>query len=130
MTREHAKLSRREREIMDILYRLGSATAAEVGEGLADPPSYSAVRALLAKLEKKGHIRHEERGPRYVYSPVLAKDAAQDSAMSRLVQTFFGGSVSAAVTGLLGRSADAMSDEELEQLSGMIERARRERGTS
>ncbi|MEM8997806.1 MAG: BlaI/MecI/CopY family transcriptional regulator [Acidobacteriota bacterium] len=127
MTHEHAKLSRREREIMDILYRLGSATAAEVRERLAEPPSYSAVRAMLAKLEKKGHIGHEEAGPRYVYSPVVAKQAARDSAMSRLVQTFFGGSASAAVSGLLGRSAEAMSDDELDELSALIERARNDR---
>ncbi len=123
-----AKLSRREREIMDILYRLGEATAAGVREHLADPPSYSAVRAMLAKLEGKGHIEHEQQGPRYVFSPVVAKTEARDSAISRLVTTFFGGSTSAAVTGLLGRSAGEMSDEELDQLKAMIEQAKQDRG--
>lgn len=122
-----AKLSRREREIMDILYQLAEATAADVQERLVDPPSYSAVRAMLAKLEGKGQIAHEQRGPRYVYSPVMAKTQARQSAMSRLVRTFFGGSASAAVSGLLGSSAAEMSDQELEHLAGMIEEAKRER---
>ena len=122
-----AKLSRREREIMDILFQLGEASAAEVQERLVDPPSYSAVRAMLAKLKVKGQIVHEERGPRYVYSPVMAKTTARKSAMSRLVQTFFGGSASAAVSGLLGSSASEMSDQELDQLARMIEDARREK---
>ena len=128
MDQSPAKLSRREREIMDILYQLGEATAAEVRERLLDPPSYSAVRAMLAKLEGKGHIGHEQQGPRYVFSPVVAKTEARDSAMSKLVSTFFGGSTSAAVTGLLGRSAGEMSDEELDQLSAMIEQAKETRG--
>ena len=127
MTLKHAKLSRREREIMDILYQLGEATAAEVRERLADPPSYSAVRAMLAKLEGKGHIAHEQDGPRYIFSPIVAKKEARESAMSRLVKTFFAGSTSAAVSGLLGRSVDDMSDEELDDLSQMIERARQTR---
>lgn len=130
MSQSPAKLSRREREIMDILYRLGEATAAEVRELLADPPSYSAVRAMLAKLEGKGHIGHEQQGPRYVFSPVVTKTEARDSAISRLVTTFFGGSTSAAVTGLLGRSAGAMSDEELDQLTAMIDQAKKDRGES
>ena len=127
MSQSPAKLSRREREIMDILYQLGEATAADVRQHLADPPSYSAVRAMLAKLEGKGHIEHEQQGPRYVFSPVVAKTEARDTAMSRLVKTFFGGSASAAVTGLLGRSAEEMSDEELDRLSVMIEQAREAR---
>ena len=122
-----AKLSRREREIMDILFQLGEASAAEVQERLVDPPSYSAVRAMLAKLKGKGQIVHEQRGPRYVYSPVMAKTTARKSAMSRLVQTFFGGSASAAVSGLLGSSASQMSDQELDKLARMIEEARREK---
>ena len=115
---------------MDILYRLGHAGAAEVREQLTDPPSYSAVRAMLAKLEGKGHIEHEQQGPRYVFSPVVAKTEARDSAISRLVTTFFGGSTSAAVTGLLGRSAGEMSDEELDQLKAMIDQAKEDRGGS
>ena len=122
-----AKLSRREREIMDILFQLGEASAAEVQERLVDPPSYSAVRAMLAKLEGKGQIVHEQRGPRYVYSPVMAKATARKSAMSRLVRTFFGGSASAAVSGLLGSSASQMSDRELDELARMIEEARQEK---
>lgn len=130
MSRSIVKLSRREREIMDILYRLGRAGASEVREHLADPPSYSAVRAMLAKLEGKGHIEHEQDGARYVFAPVVAKAEARETAVSKLVRTFFGGSASAAVTGLLGRSVDEMSDEELDHLSEMIDKAKRGRSQS
>src|SRR6187401_3697396 len=90
-------LSRRERQILDILYAKSSATAAEVREAMADPPSYSAVRALLRILEEKGHARHEVDGPRYVYLPRLDRDKARQSAMRHLVQTFFDGSAGDAV---------------------------------
>ena len=90
--RGHDSLSRRERQIMDVVYRLGRATAAEVQEGLPDPPSYSAVRALLRVLEEKGHLRHEQDGPRNVYVPTVPRDAARSSAVRALLETFFGGS--------------------------------------
>lgn len=127
MSKDHAQLSRRERQIMDILYELGEATAADVRQRLPQAPSYSAVRALLAKLEGKGHIRHRYDGPRYVFAPVLERSAAQDSAMSRWIKTFFGGSPARAAAGLIDRSVDAMSDEELDELSAMIEAARNDR---
>src|SRR3954471_349842 len=94
-------LSRRERQIMDVVYRRGPATAAEVLEGLPDPPSYSAVRAMLRVLEEKGHLRHEEKGPRYVYLPTVPREEARQSALSQLVQTFFDGSTEQAVAALL-----------------------------
>src|SRR5947207_12959569 len=94
-------LSRRERQIMDILYRNGRATAGEIHETLPDPPSYSAVRAKLRVLEEKGHIRHEEEALRYVYIPVVARDSARRSALRHMVSTFFGGSVEETVAALL-----------------------------
>ncbi len=118
-------LPRRERQILDAIYARGQATAAEVLEDLPDPPSYSAVRALLAKLEKKGHVRHVQEGPRYVYQPVVPRQKAQKSALERLMRTFFEGSVSKTVAALLDRGAPELTDEELEQLSELIERARK-----
>ncbi|HSL71451.1 MAG TPA: BlaI/MecI/CopY family transcriptional regulator, partial [Longimicrobiales bacterium] len=88
----HLNLSRRERQIMDAVYARGQATVAEVQEDLPDPPSYSAVRAMLGKLERKGYLRHEEHGLRYVYVPTLAREAVQETALDRLLQTFFDGS--------------------------------------
>ncbi|UCC74052.1 MAG: BlaI/MecI/CopY family transcriptional regulator [Gemmatimonadota bacterium] len=119
-------LSRRERQIMDILYRRGRATVAEVLEELLDPPSYSAVRALLRVLEAKGHAEHEEEGPRYVYKPTVPRAEARESAMRRLVRTFFDGSTEEAVAAFLDMSAADLSDEELERLAELIEAARRE----
>ena len=119
-------LSRRERQIMDILYRLGSATAAEVQHNLADAPSYSAVRALLRILEDKGHLKHAYDGPRYIYAPVVSRPVAQKSALKQLVKTFFGGSTSNAVAALLDMSGDDLSDEELERLSALVEQAKHE----
>ena len=121
------QLSRRERQIMDILFELGEAPAEEVRSRLPDPPSYSAARAMLAKLEAKGHVRHAEKGLRYVYSPVQARSKARRSAVSRLVRVFFDGSVAQAVNGMLGQSVDQLSDEELEEMSRSIEQARRRR---
>ena len=120
------KLSRRERQIMDIIYQQGQATAAEVMERLPDPPSYSAVRALLRVLEDKGHLRHEEQGPRYVYLPTLPRDKARSSALKQVVQTFFEGSTEQAVAALLGMSPVALSDEELDRLARLIDQARKE----
>ena len=120
------QLSRRERQIMDIIYRLGQATAAEVLEQLPSPPGYSAVRAMLRILEEKGHLRHEEQGPRYVYLPTLPRDKASSSALKQVVQTFFEGSTEKAVAALLGMQATPLSDEELDRLASLIDQARKE----
>jgi len=117
-------LSRRERQIMDVLYARGSATAAEVQEALPDPPSYSAVRALLRILEAKGHIRHSQEGPRYIYVPQVPRDRARRSALKRLVSTFFEGSAAQAAAALIG--TERLSKAELARLSSIIEKARRE----
>jgi len=122
----HLDLSRRERQIMDILYRRGRAAAAQVLADLPDPPSYSAVRALLRVLEEKGHVAHEQDGPRYVYRPTVPRDEARDSAMRRLVRTFFDGSTEKAVAAFLDLSVAELSDEELERLAELIEQAREE----
>jgi BlaI family transcriptional regulator, penicillinase repressor len=119
-------LSRRERQIMDILYQRGQATAAEVQAALPDPPSYSAVRALLRILEEKGHLRHEKQGPRYVFSPSLGRDKARRSALRQLLQTFFDGSAEQAVAALLDVSRSKLSDAELDRLGNLIDRAKRE----
>ncbi len=118
-------LPRRERQILDVIYARGRATAAEVLEDLPDPPSYSAVRALLAKLEKKGQVRHVQDGPRYVYEPTVPRQKAQKSALERLMRTFFEGSVSKTVAALLDRGAAELTVEELDELAQMIDRARK-----
>lgn len=123
---DNQTLSRRERQIMDILYRLGSATAAEVKENLADAPSYSAVRALLRILEDKGHLKHAYDGPRYVYAPVVSRPVAQKSALKQMVKTFFDGSASNAVAALLDMSGEDLSEAELNRLAKMVEQAKRE----
>jgi BlaI family transcriptional regulator, penicillinase repressor len=123
---DNVTLSRRERQIMDILYRLGSATAAEVQENLAEAPSYSAVRALLRILEEKGHLKHAYDGPRYVYAPVVSRPAAQKSALKQMLKTFFDGSTSNAVAALLDMSASELSENELNRLASMVEQAKRE----
>lgn len=123
---EKDTLSRRERQIMDVLYRLGSATAAEVQANIADAPSYSAVRALLRILVDKGHIRHSYDGPRYVYAPIVSRPVAQKSALKQLVKTFFDGSTSNAVAALLDMSGKDLSDGELEKLAKIVEQAKRE----
>jgi predicted transcriptional regulator len=117
-------LSKRERQIMDAVYRLGQATANEVMDNIPDPPSYSAVRALLRVLEEKGHLRHEQDGVRYVYLPVVARDKVRRSALRHLVKTFFDGSTEDAVAALM--SENKLSDEELERLSRLIEDAKLE----
>ena len=123
-TSAQAQLSRRERQIMDVVYRLGKAAVSDVLERLPDPPSYSAVRALMRILEEKGHLTHEQDGPRYVYLPTVPRDAAQASALSHLVRTFFGGSAEAAVAALLDLPEHGMSEGELDRLSRLIEEAR------
>jgi predicted transcriptional regulator len=119
-------LSRRERQIMDVLYCRGQATAAEVLEDLPDPPSYSAVRAMLRVLEEKGHLRHDQQGPRYVFLPTVPRDQARRSALKQLVQTFFEGSTEQTVAALLDLSASRLSDTELDRLSHLINQARKE----
>ncbi len=127
MNSSNPKLSRREREILDILLELREATAQEVRERLADPPSNSAARALLARLEKKGAISHIERDLRYVYVPAVAREEAKESAFSRLVRVFYDGSLASAVTGLVQQSGDKLSDEELKDLEAAIRDARQRR---
>jgi Predicted transcriptional regulator len=120
-------LSRREREIMDALYRLrGRATAAEIHAALLDPPSYSAVRAHLAILEEKGHVRHEEDGRRYVYLPTQPRQEAARNALRGVLGTFFGGSLGSAVRTLLSDDETDISDEELDELARLINAARGE----
>ena len=119
-------LSRRERQIMDVIYRQGRATVAEVMERLPDPPSYSAVRAMLRLLEEKGQLRHEEEGPRYVYFPVVTREKARRSALRSVLRTFFDGSTEDAVAALLDLSDKRMSHAELDRLSKLIEQAKRE----
>jgi predicted transcriptional regulator len=117
-------LSRRERQIMDVLYARGSATAAEVRDALPDPPSYSAVRALLRILEEKGHARHESQGPRYVYLPQVSRERARKSALRRVVSTFFEGSAAQAAAALI--DSESLTKNDLVRLSALIEKARRE----
>ncbi len=117
-------LSRRERQIMDAIWRVGRATVAEVLERLPDPPSYSAVRAMLRILEEKGHLKHEEAGPRYVYVPTTPRDEARESALKHLVRTFFNNSTESAVAALLELPERGLSDAELDRLSRLIEQAR------
>jgi predicted transcriptional regulator len=121
----HHHLSRRERQIMDIIYQLGKATAADVREGLPNPPSYSAVRAMLRLLEEKGYVTHERDRQRYVFTPTLAREKAMKSALKQVIQTFFDGSPTEAVAALLDISSAKLSREELDHLSRMIEDARR-----
>src|SRR5262245_45652319 len=120
------KLSRREREIMDVLFALGdSASAEEIRERLTDSPSYSAVRAMLAKLEAKGFVRHREAGLRYVYSPTTPRTAAQRKALQRLISVFFGGSASQTATALLKH--EHWTDDEIDRLQAEIDRVRKNR---
>ena len=119
-------LTRREREIMDILHRRGHATAQEVLDDLAEPPSYSAVRALLRLLEERGHAHHVEDGQRYVYSPATSRGDARKSALAHLVRTFFAGSVEDTVAALVESSRAKLSRGELERLGKVIDRAKKE----
>ncbi len=124
MKAPHLDLSRREREIMDILYQKGQASAAEVRRALSNPPSYSAVRAMLRILEEKGHVRHEEKDLRYVFLPTTSPERAKRSALRHLLATFFNDSAEELVAALLDRPAPGLSGEDLERLSRMIESAR------
>ena len=123
---QHTALSRRERQIMDILYRLGRALAGEVMAELPGDPSYSTVRTQLRVLEEKGHVRHEEQGLRYVYVPAVPRHAARKSALRHVVDTFFDGSAEKTVAALLGGENARLSDEELDRISDLITKARKE----
>jgi predicted transcriptional regulator len=117
-------LSRRQRQIIEVIYQRGQATAAEVADLIPDPPSYSAVRALLSILERKGFVRHEQQGVRYVFLPTLGRDRARRSALKGIVRTFFNGSVERTVAALLGQQK--LSGEELDRLAALISRVRKE----
>lgn len=125
LAKQHT-LSRRERQIMDVLYRLGRATAAEIHQNLPDPPGYSAVRAMLRVLEEKKHIRHEEKDLRYVFLPVVPRDKARRSAVRHMLDTFFEGSQEQAVAALLNLPGSRLSDGEFDRLAALIEKARKE----
>lgn len=118
------QLSRRERQIMDVIYARGQATAAEVCAALPDPPSYSAVRALLRILEQKGHLRHQEDGPRYVFLPTVSRERARKSALRSLVKTFFDGSPAKAAAALIDQAE--LNDDDMAGLAELIEKARKE----
>lgn len=121
----HETLSRRERQIMDIVYRHGEATAAQILADLSDPPSYSAIRALLRILVDKEHLQHREVGPRYVYSPTLRRQTARARALAQVVTTFFDGSALKAASALLGSSQRKLTRSELDELSALIDAARK-----
>jgi predicted transcriptional regulator len=123
---ERNLLSRRERQILDVVYRLERATVSQVRDLLPDAPSYSAVRGLMRILEDKGHLRHDQDGPRYVYSATVPRDEARRSAMSHLVETFFGGSVEGAVATLLDLESSAIDQDAYQRLAALIEQAREE----
>jgi BlaI family transcriptional regulator, penicillinase repressor len=122
----HLNLSRRERQIMDVIYRKGEASAAEVLAEIPEPPSYSAVRAMLRVLEEKGHVKHIEKGLRYVFKPTVARDKARQSALKQVLETFFDNSRELAVAALLKDSDAKLSDAELNRLSQLIEKAKKD----
>jgi BlaI family transcriptional regulator, penicillinase repressor len=128
MTRTpHDPLSRRERQVMNIIYAKGQATAVEIHEALADPPTFSATRAVIRTLEEKRHIRHEEQGLRYIYLPVVPAEKARRSALSNVVTTFFQGSPSRLMATLLDGSTAKVTDDELLELEALIRKARQEK---
>ena len=120
------QLSRREREMMNIIFARGRATASEVMEAMAEAPSYSAVRATLRVLEQKGHLKHQHDGTRYVYIPTVTRDKARVSALDQLLATFFEGSAANVVATLIEKQKGNMTDDELDRLSSLIEQARKE----
>jgi len=122
------KLTRREREIMDILYRRGRATAGEVMQDLTGEPSYSTVRAQLRVLKEKGHVRYEEQGLRYVYLPIVPRHEVRQSALKHVVETFFEGSTQKVVAALLGSEGSRVSREQLDRIAELVEKARKNRG--
>jgi predicted transcriptional regulator len=120
-------LSRRERQIMDILFARGRAAGQEIQEGMSDQPNYSSVRTILRVLERKGYVRHFEEGLRYVYEPTVAREAASRSALQRIIRTFFDGSAKEAVAALLDPAAFHLTEEELSELARIVDRAKKER---
>ena len=123
----HSDLSRRERQIMDVVYRKGSATATEITAELPDPPTSTAVRTMLRILEDKGHLTHKQDGVRYVYSATLDPETARVSVISHVVKTFFNGSAEKAMATLIDRSGSDLTDAELARLASLIEKARKKR---
>lgn len=121
-----ADLSRRERQIMDVLFARGQGTVNDILEHIPDPPSYSAVRATLRTMVEKGHVEHHQDGPRYLYTPVVAQENARSLALGHLVRTFFGGSAEAAAAALLGMTRRKLTDDDLRRLAGQVEAARDE----
>ena len=121
----HERLSRRERQIMDIVYRRGEATAQQILDDMSDPPSYSAIRALLRILVDKNHLQHREDGPRYVYSPILSRQTARARALAQVVNTFFDGSAMKAASALLGSAQRKLTKSELDELTALIDAARK-----
>jgi predicted transcriptional regulator len=121
-----SQLSRRERQIMDVVYQLGEASVGEVMARLDDPPSYSAVRALMRVLEDKKLLRHRQDGPRYIYGPIVSPDTARQTALRQMLTTFFEGSTERAVAALLDLDSTNLSDDELDRLARLIEQAREE----
>ena len=128
MTSPHHSLTKRERQIMDILYRRGRATAGDVMEELSGSPNYSTVRTQLRVLEEKGHVTHEEEGLRYVYTPAVPRTSARKSALRHLVDTFFDGSSEQAVAALLGGEATSLSDDDLKRIADLVSKARKDGG--
>lgn len=126
----HIDLSRRERQIMDVVYRRGSATAADITADLPDPPTSTAVRTMLRILEDKGHLTHEQDGVRYVYRAVVDREKARESVISHVVRTFFNGSAEQAMATLIDRSGSDLTDAELARLAGLIEKARKRQDRS
>jgi predicted transcriptional regulator len=120
----HATLTRRERQIMDILYQRGHATAGEVMSDLSGSPTYSTVRTQLRVLEQKGHVQHEERGLRYVHTPVIPRSSARRLAVRHLVQTFFGGSTGRAVAAILGSDGPRLAEDELQRIAVLVDKSR------
>ncbi len=128
MAANHSALTRRERQIMDILYRRGRASAAEVMEELTGEPNYSTVRTQLRVLEEKGHVRHDEDGVRFVYMPAIPRNAARKSALKHLVETFFDGSAEQVVAAVLGGEASHLSDDDLKRIADLVAKARKDGG--
>jgi predicted transcriptional regulator len=126
MAADTSDLSRRERQIMEIIYESGRATAAEVRDRMPDPPSYSAVRAMLRILEEKGHLEHEQDGPRYVFLPTVPREEASATALRRLLRTFFSDSPEGAMAALLELGGDQLDEEALQRLAKRIDEARKE----
>lgn len=125
MSQKRDELSRRQRQIMDIIYARGEATAAEVGEALPDAPSYSTIRALLRILEEKGILKHREDGPRYIFAPTVPREKARKSALTRVLNTFFEGSLANAVAALVDAKDGRLPPEELQRLEAIIKQARK-----